>query len=141
MHMPVQATHAVRRLSWPLFSARCRATTSGQHPRDTGHETAALAASYMHLSCPATRQTIPDPTDRPTPTRRASAGAQARSSLQLRIARRRARGCRPGRRRHRRGGAAQLRRRASSEVAGDVLDDAHWPAAGHRPLQRHVYSW
>eukprot|EP00966_Prymnesium_polylepis_P181736 4210026-Prymnesium_polylepis.1 len=40
-------------------------------PGNTRHETAAVAAPCIHLSCPVTRQTIPDPTDPTTPIRRA----------------------------------------------------------------------
>eukprot|EP00966_Prymnesium_polylepis_P285099 6586274-Prymnesium_polylepis.1 len=56
----------------PRHSARAVRSDTEHATCDAGHETVAGAASFIHLSCPITRQTIPDPprADRPTPTRR-----------------------------------------------------------------------
>eukprot|EP00966_Prymnesium_polylepis_P308071 7119204-Prymnesium_polylepis.1 len=60
--------HAIRPISWPLQRA-VRSDTE-HATRDARHETAAGAASCIPLSCPITRQTIPDPPNLPYPTRR-----------------------------------------------------------------------
>eukprot|EP00966_Prymnesium_polylepis_P043054 1000195-Prymnesium_polylepis.1 len=62
--MTVKATHAVRRISWPLQRADTEHAT-----RDARHETVAGAASCVPLSCPIMRQTITDPPNLPYPTR------------------------------------------------------------------------
>eukprot|EP00966_Prymnesium_polylepis_P171412 3962739-Prymnesium_polylepis.1 len=57
------------------FSARCAATPKRHRARNmrltcyTRHETAAGAASFIRLSCPDMRQTIPDPPNLPYPAR------------------------------------------------------------------------
>ena len=66
--MTVKATHAVRRISWPL--QRTVRSDTEHATCDARHKTDAGAASFMHLSRPITRQTIPDPSNLPYPTRR-----------------------------------------------------------------------
>ena len=66
--MTVKATHAVRPISW-LIQRAVRSDT--QHAtRDARHETDAGAASFIPLSRPDMRQTLPDPSNLPHPTRR-----------------------------------------------------------------------
>ena len=68
IHMTVKATHAVRPISW-LIQRAVRSDT--QHAtRDARHETDAGAASFIPLSRPDMRQTLPDPPNLPYPTRR-----------------------------------------------------------------------
>eukprot|EP00966_Prymnesium_polylepis_P094979 2199272-Prymnesium_polylepis.1 len=51
-----------------FHSARAVRSDTEHASCDARHETAAGAAPCIRLSCPITRQTIPDPPDTPTPT-------------------------------------------------------------------------
>ena len=83
----------------------------------------------MHLSRPITRQTIPDPSNLPYPTRRCEERERAprSSSCTLLVVVDTARGPVAGVIRE----VVQLRS-AVEEVAGDVFHDAHRLAVGHR---------
>ena len=118
--------HAVQRFSC-LFQ-RAVASDDERAARDAGHETAAVAAPCMHLSCPRTRTTIPDPPDPPTHTRRArSAKCAPRSSSCTLLVVVEAAGPVAGVI----GDMVRLRS-AVDETTREVLYDAHWLGAGHR---------
>ena len=132
--MTGKATHAVRRLSW-LFQRAVRSDTE-HAKRDSRHETIAVAASCIALSCPITQQTIPDPPDPPTPTRRCEERECApRSSSCTMLVVVETAGPVAGVT----SGVVRLRS-AVEEVVGDVLHDAHRLAAGHRLCSATAYA-
>ena len=124
--MTVKATHAVRRIYWPL-QRTVRSDT--QHAtRDARHETDAGAASFIPLSRPDMRQTLPDPPNIPYPTRRCEERERApRSSTCTMLVVVETAGPVAGVIRE----VVRLRS-AVEEVVGDVLHDVHRLAAGHR---------
>ena len=124
--MTVKATHAVRPISW-LIQRAVRSDT--QHAtRDARHETDAGAASFIPLSRPDMRQTLPDPPNLPYPTRRCEERERApRSSTCTMLVVVETAGPVAGVIRE----VVRLRS-AVEEVVGDFLHDAHRLAAGHR---------
>ena len=124
--MTVKATHAVRPISW-LIQRAVRSDT--QHAtRDARHETDAGAASFIPLSRPDMRQTLPDPPNLPYPTRRCEERERApRSSTCTMLVVVETAGPVAGVIRE----VVRLRS-AVEEVVGDVLHDVHRLAAGHR---------
>ena len=130
----MKATHAIRRLSW--LTQRAVRTDTEQTTCDARHETAAGAASFVHLSCPITQQTISDQPDQPTPTRRCEERKRAprSSSCTLHVVVEAA-GPVTGVTRE----VVRLRS-AVEEVAGGVLHDTHRLAAGHRHCSATAYA-
>ena len=125
--MTVKPTHAVRPISW-LIQRAVRSDT--QHAtRDARHETDAGAASFIPLSRPDIRQTLPDPPNLPYPTRRCEERERApRSSTCTMLVVVETAGPVAG------GVICEVVRLRSAveEVVGDVLHDVHRLAAGHR---------